>query len=169
MILRPQFRLMKPLHHHHDPAQSEVLAHICFVLGCDLARAEKSFNSMRNIKSRVLLFDGQSRTWRGCDWVPDDKDSAIRELQFQIVKIQSDIRYIKRILGNKIKKKSKSKLKEELAYLSCPCGCKGFDETESNGIYKCKVCSKTISNDNNLKLYNLWNVSGNKIINSDNI
>ena len=169
MTLRTLFSMMPPTSHHHDPAQSGVLAHICKVLGCDMVKAEKSFNSMRNIKSRVLLFDGQSRTWRGCDWVPNDVESVLRDLQNKVLMIEKDIRYIKKLCKIKKRSKSKSKLKEELAYLSCPCGCKGFEETQQESIYKCKVCSKTISNDNNLKLYNLWNVSGNKIINSDNI
>lgn len=169
MVLRSRFRLMKPLRHHHDPVQSEVLAHIAAVLECDLVRAERSFNSMRNIKSRVLLFDGQSRTWRGCDWVPDDKEAAIRELQFQVVKLQADIRYIKKLIGGKRKVTSKkSKLKEEVAYLTCACGARGFQSTDDVEVFRCKNCNKTTKN-NGLVLYNLWDINNNKIINNDGI
>lgn len=71
--LRSQFSEMDPKRHHREMEESELLAHIAGRLGCDLERASRAFDSMRNTKSRVLVFDAVHGQWRGCDWKPADK------------------------------------------------------------------------------------------------
>ena len=71
--LRSQFSEMEPKRHHREMEESELLAHIAGKLGCDLERASRAFDSMRNTKSRVLVFDAVHGQWRGCDWKPADK------------------------------------------------------------------------------------------------
>ena len=71
--LRSQFSEMDPKRHHREMEESELLAHIAGKLGCDLERASRAFDSMRNTKSRVLVFDAVHGQWRGCDWKPADK------------------------------------------------------------------------------------------------
>lgn len=71
--LRSQFSEMDPKRHHREMEESELLAHIAGKLGCDLERASRAFDSMRNPKSRVLVFDHTHRHWRGCEWRPADK------------------------------------------------------------------------------------------------
>lgn len=71
--LRSQFSEMDPKRHHREMGESELLAHIAGKLGCDLERASRAFDSMRNTKSRVLVFDAVHGQWRGCDWKPADK------------------------------------------------------------------------------------------------
>jgi hypothetical protein len=73
--LRSQFSEMEPKRHHREMGESELLAHIAGKLGCDLKRASRAFDSMRNTKSRVLVFDAVHGQWRGCDWKPADKAS----------------------------------------------------------------------------------------------
>lgn len=58
-----------------DPSQSEVIAHIRRTLDYDQEAAERAFNSMRNAKSGVLVFDRVHRVWYGCDWTPDDEEA----------------------------------------------------------------------------------------------
>lgn len=71
--LRSQFSEMEPKRHHREMEESELLAHISGKLGCDLERASRAFDSMRNTKSRVLVYDAVHGQWRGCDWKPADK------------------------------------------------------------------------------------------------
>ena len=168
MTLRSLFSMMPPTRHHHDPSQSEVLAHICQVLRCDLDRASRAFGSMRNMKSRVLVFDGQSRLWRGCDWVPSDVNNIVKELQNKILFMEKEIKYIKKCVSLKKRVRSKSKLKEEVAHLRCACQSYGFQQTSDKDVYKCYICGKTTTN-NNLKIYNLWDINGNKVINGGGI
>ena len=93
------FRLMEPLHHDADPGRSQVLAHIMENTGWDIGRAIKAFNSMRHPKSKVLVFDQIHRMWKGCDWVPGDKDSKdsmfiveLRTLQRRVAAMDSELR-----------------------------------------------------------------------------
>ena len=79
--LRSEFREMSPKGHHAEMEESEVLAHIAGKLGCDLERASRAFNSMRNPKSRVLVFDAMHRQWKGCDWTPTDQPSSQQMLR----------------------------------------------------------------------------------------
>ena len=73
--LRATFRLMPPKTHNADPEKSELLAHIIQTIGCGVAEANRAFNSMRNVKSQVLVFDRIQRVWHGCDWMPTDEEA----------------------------------------------------------------------------------------------
>lgn len=66
---------MEPMRHHLDPSQSEVIGHIRRTLDYDQDAAVRAFNSMRNVKSQVLVFDRVHRVWYGCDWTPDDEEA----------------------------------------------------------------------------------------------
>lgn len=73
--LRSVFHKMEPMRHHLDPSQSEVVNHIRRTLDYDQDAAVRAFNSMRNVKSQVLVFDRVHRVWFGCDWTPDDEEA----------------------------------------------------------------------------------------------
>lgn len=96
---RSLFRLMSPMHHDADPNRSQVLAYVMENMGCDIGRAMAAFNSMRNPKSRVLVFDHIHRMWKGCDWQASDEDAAkgmvlseLRALQRRVVGMDSELR-----------------------------------------------------------------------------
>ena len=100
--LRAMFRLMPPMRHDIDPSRSEVVAYIKDNLNCDLGRAIRSFNSMRHIKSAVLIYDRIHRQWRGCDWVPAEEVdkisllmSVVTELKRDISSLRSELRKVK--------------------------------------------------------------------------
>ncbi len=104
--LRAMFRLMPPKRHDVDPAKSEVLAHIMESMNSDLGRSIRAFNSMRNIKSGVLVFDRIHRQWRGCDWMPpEEKDkvallsAAVLELKRDLAALRSEVR--KKLAGSR--------------------------------------------------------------------
>lgn len=91
--------MMPPHHHDADPNRSQVLAHIMENMGCDIGRAMAAFNSMRNPKSRVLVYDHVHRMWKGCDWQASDDDAAkgmilseLRALQRRVVGMDSELR-----------------------------------------------------------------------------
>lgn len=117
--LRSMFRLMTPQRHDIDPTRSEVLAHIRENLACDLGRAIRAFNSMRNKKSQVLLYDMIHRQWRGCDWVPaEDGDQitfltrTINEMKREMFALKSEVRKHARVIGQ-LEKKRPSRRKQE--------------------------------------------------------
>ena len=96
---RSLFRLMSPMHHDADPNRSQVLAYVMENMGCDIGRAMAAFNSMRNPKSRVLVFDHIHRMWKGCDWLPSDensKDAMIlvehRALERRVIAMDGELR-----------------------------------------------------------------------------
>lgn len=100
--LRAMFRLMPPARHDIDPSRSEAVAYIKDNLNCDLSRAIRSFNSMRHIKSAVLIYDRIHRQWRGCDWVPAQEVdkisllmSVVTELKRDISSLRSELRKVK--------------------------------------------------------------------------
>ena len=100
--LRAMFRLMPPMRHDIDPSRSEVVAYIKDNMNCDLGRAIRSFNSMRHIKSAVLIYDRIHRQWRGCDWVPAEEVdkisllmSVVTELKRDISSLRSELRKVK--------------------------------------------------------------------------
>lgn len=95
MSLRAQFHRMPPKMHHRDHAASEVLAHIREVLGCDLDRAVKAFNSMRNHRSGVLVFDNVDKTWHGCFWTPSEKEARDRKIWREIMELRRDLAALK--------------------------------------------------------------------------
>lgn len=78
--LRALFQRMAPLAHHFDPQQSQVLAHIAEVLGCDLGEAQRCFNSMRQGKVGVLRFNRAQAAWHGCEWVSDEEEESKLEV-----------------------------------------------------------------------------------------
>ena len=114
--LRAMFRLMPPKRHDVDPSKSEVLAHIMESMNSDLGRAIRAFNSMRHIKSAVLVFDRIHRQWRGCDWMPpEEKDkvallsAAVLELKRDLAALRSEVR--KKLAGSR-KRSSRSRDEE---------------------------------------------------------
>jgi Rad3-related DNA helicase len=76
---RSMFRLTPPLHHDVDPNRSQIVAYIMENTGWEVGRAVAAFNSMRNPRSRVLVFDKVHRVWKGCDWVPS-KDNMSHDM-----------------------------------------------------------------------------------------
>ena len=100
--LRAMFRLMPPMRHDADPTRSEVVAHIRENLRCELGRAIRAFDSMRHLKSAVLIYDRIHRQWRGCDWVPAEEVdkisllmSVVTELKRDISSLRSELRKVK--------------------------------------------------------------------------
>jgi hypothetical protein len=66
---------MPPKKHNLTLEKSELLAHIVETIGGGVAEANRAFNSMRNVKSQVLVFDRIERVWHGCDWKPSDEEA----------------------------------------------------------------------------------------------
>ena len=89
--LRAMFRLMPPMRHDADPTRSEVVTYIRENLKCDLGRALRAFDSMRHMKSAVLIFDRIHRQWRGCDWVPAEEVDKVSMLLAMITEMKRDI------------------------------------------------------------------------------
>ena len=117
--LRSMFRLTPPQRHDIDPAKSEVLAYIMSNLACELGRAIRAFNSMRNKKSQVLVYDMVHRQWRGCDWVPPQDEDKVSLLLRTINDLKRDVAYLKtsmkkheRSIGQ-LERKRPGKRKEE--------------------------------------------------------
>ena len=117
--LRSMFRLMPPQRHDIDPDRSEVLAYIRSNLACELGRAIRAFNSMRNKKSQVIVYDMVHRQWRGCDWVPPEDEDRVALLMRTINDLKRDVAYLKtsmkkheRSIGQ-LERKRPSKRKEE--------------------------------------------------------
>jgi hypothetical protein len=73
--LRATFRDMPPKRHDTILEKSELLAYIVQTIGGGVAEANRAFNSMRNVKSQVLVFDRIQRVWHGCDWKPTDEEA----------------------------------------------------------------------------------------------
>ena len=118
--LRSMFRLMPPQRHDADPDKSEVLAYIRENLACELGRAIRAFNSMRNKKSQVIVYDMVHRQWRGCDWVPPEDEDRVALLLRTINELKRDVAYLKtsvkkheRLLGQLERKRPASKRREE--------------------------------------------------------
>ena len=117
--LRSMFRLMPPQRHDADPDKSEVLAYIRGNLTCELGRAIRAFNSMRNKKSQVIVYDMVHRQWRGCDWVPPEDEDRVALLLRTINELKRDVAYLKtsvkkheRILGQLERKRPASKRRD---------------------------------------------------------
>jgi len=117
--LRSMFRLMPPQRHDADPDKSEVLAYLRENLACELGRAIRAFNSMRNKKSQVIVYDMVHRQWRGCDWVPPEDEDRVALLLRTINELKRDVAYLKtsvkkheRILGQLERKRPASKRRE---------------------------------------------------------
>ena len=117
--LRSMFRLMPPQRHDADPDKSEVLKHIGENLACELGRAIRAFNSMRNKKSQVIVYDMVHRQWRGCEWVPPQDEDRVALLLRTINDLKRDVAYLKtsmkkheRSIGQ-LERKRPSRRKEE--------------------------------------------------------
>jgi hypothetical protein len=111
--LRSMFRLMSPQRHDADPDKSEVLAYIRKNLACELGRAIRAFNSMRNKKSQVIVYDMVHRQWRGCDWVPPEDEDRVSLLLRMVNDLKRDVAYLKtsvkkheRLIGQLERKRS---------------------------------------------------------------
>jgi len=118
--LRSMFRLMLPLRHDIDPSRSEVINHIKDNLRCDVGRAIRAFNSMRNKKSQVLVYDMVHRQWRGCDWVPAEEGDkvalltrTINELKRELFALQAEVRKQGKLIGQLERKRRKREEEEE--------------------------------------------------------
>jgi len=119
--LRAMFRLMPPMRHDIDPSRSEVVAYIKENMNCDLGRAIRSFNSMRHIKSAVLIYDRIHRQWRGCDWVPAEEVdkisllmSVVTELKRDISSLRSELRKVKNEMVS-LRRRKGGRKEEEVA------------------------------------------------------
>ena len=89
--LRSAFRLMGPTKHDIDPAKSEVINNIRRAMDYGEVDAVRAFNSMRNVKSGVLVFDRIHRIWRGCDWVPSDEEARKDFVLGQLSQLRRDM------------------------------------------------------------------------------
>jgi len=96
---RSMFRLMPPLHHDIDPSRSQIVAYIMENTGWEVGRAVAAFNSMRNPRSRVLVFDKVHRVWKGCDWMPPKDESSHqmilaehRALERRVIAMDAELR-----------------------------------------------------------------------------
>jgi len=78
VTLRGLFSSMPPMSHHREDSKSEVLNHIATTLKCSPQSARRAFDSMRQPKTAVLLFDGNNAAWHGCDWVPENETDSNR-------------------------------------------------------------------------------------------
>jgi hypothetical protein len=120
--LRAMFRLTPPMRHDADPTRSEVVAYIRENLRCELGRAIRAFDSMRHLKSAVLIYDRIHRQWRGCDWVPAEEVdkisllmSVVTELKRDISSLRSELRKVKNEMVSLRRRKGGRKEDEEVA------------------------------------------------------
>jgi hypothetical protein len=118
--LRSMFRLTPPQRHDIDPTRSEIITYIKGNLHCDIGRAIRAFNSMRNKKSQVLIYDMIHRQWRGCDWVPpEDGDQlsfltrTINEMKRELFALKSEVRKHGRVIGQLERKRSRKREEDE--------------------------------------------------------
>lgn len=120
--LRAMFRLTPPMRHDADPTRSEVVAYIRDNMRCELGRAIRAFDSMRHLKSAVLIYDRIHRQWRGCDWVPAEEVdkisllmSVVTELKRDISSLRSELRKVKHEMVSLRRRKGGRKEEEEEA------------------------------------------------------
>ena len=121
--LRAMFRLMPPMRHDADPTRSDVVTHIRENLRCELGRALRAFDSMRHLKSAVLIYDRIHRQWRGCDWVPAEEVdkisllmSTVTELKRDISSLRSELRKVKHEMVS-LRRRKGGRRDEEMADL----------------------------------------------------
>ena len=119
--LRAMFRLTPPMRHDADPTRSEVVAYIRENLRCELGRAIRAFDSMRHLKSAVLIYDRIHRQWRGCDWVPAEEVdkisllmSVVTELKRDISSLRSELRKVKNEMVS-LRRRKGGRREEEVA------------------------------------------------------
>jgi FtsZ-binding cell division protein ZapB len=121
--LRAMFRLMPPMRHDADPTRSDVVNYIRENLRCELGRALRAFDSMRHLKSAVLIYDRIHRQWRGCDWMPiEEVDkisllmSTVTELKRDISSLRTELRKVKHEMVS-LRRRKGGKKDEEVADL----------------------------------------------------
>ena len=119
--LRAMFRLMPPMRHDADPTRSDVVTYIRENLRCELGRALRAFDSMRHLKSAVLIYDRIHRQWRGCDWMPiEEVDkisllmSTVTELKRDISSLRTELRKVKHEMVS-LRRRKGSRRDEEVA------------------------------------------------------
>jgi hypothetical protein len=119
--LRAMFRLMPPMRHDADPTRSDVVNYIRENLRCELGRALRAFDSMRHLKSAVLIYDRIHRQWRGCDWVPAEEIdkisllmSTVTELKRDISSLRSELRKVKHEMVS-LRRRKGGRREEEMA------------------------------------------------------
>ena len=143
------FRLMPPLHHDIDPSRSQVVAYIMENTGWEIGRALAAFNSMRNPRSRVLVFDKTHRVWKGCDWLPPKDESSNqmvlaehRALERRVIAMDAELRKATR----EIKRLSKqlANLKESVVDQD---GDEEDDETEEEYLERRKMENDELNRD----------------------
>ena len=146
---RSMFRLMPPLHHDIDPSRSQVVAYIMENTGWEIGRALAAFNSMRNPRSRVLVFDKTHRVWKGCDWLPPKDESSNqmvlaehRALERRVIAMDAELRKATR----EIKRLSKqlANLKESVVDQD---GDEEDDETEEEYLERRKMENDELNRD----------------------
>lgn len=94
--LRKSFSRMAPMGHDAEDEKSEVLAYIAGELGCGLGDAKRAFNSMRNHRSGVLVFDHMERKWHGCLWVMSDADAERDRMRREMLSMKREFAEMKR-------------------------------------------------------------------------
>lgn len=143
------FRLMPPLHHDIDPSRSQIVAYIMDNTGWEVGRALAAFNSMRNPRSRVLVFDKTHRVWKGCDWMPPKDESSHqmilaehRALERRVIAMDAELRKATR----EIKRLSKqlANLKESVVEHD---GDDEDDETEEEYLERRKIENDELNRD----------------------
>ena len=146
---RSMFRLMPPLHHDIDPSRSQIVAYIMENTGWEVGRALAAFNSMRNPRSRVLVFDKTHRVWKGCDWMPPKDESSNqmvlaehRALERRVIAMDAELRKATR----EIKRLSKqlANLKESVVEHD---GDEEDDETEEEYLERRKMENDELNRD----------------------
>lgn len=146
---RSMFRLMPPLHHDIDPSRSQIVAYIMDNTGWEVGRALAAFNSMRNPRSRVLVFDKTHRVWKGCDWMPPKDESSHqmilaehRALERRVIAMDAELRKATR----EIKRLSKqlANLKESVVEHD---GDDEDDETEEEYLERRKIENDELNRD----------------------
>ncbi|MCG3773344.1 MAG: hypothetical protein JW395_0150 [Nitrospira sp.] len=87
-----------------------------------MGRAIRAFDSMRHLKSAVLIYDRIHRQWRGCDWVPAEEVdkisllmSVVTELKRDISSLRSELRKVKNEMVSLRRRKGGRKDDEEVA------------------------------------------------------
>ena len=113
--LRATFREMPPKRHNLTLEKSELLAHIVETIGGGVAEANRAFNSMRNVKSQVLVFDRIERVWHGCDWKPSDEEAQKDLESRKLSDIRREIAQLWKAINalRKAKQRGRRRQKEE--------------------------------------------------------
>lgn len=107
MKLRTLFDKMPPHSHSTNLDESEALQYIQEVLqanGLPHTREDtlKAFNSMRNIRSMVLVYDVSLHKWKGCLYVPTDTVLGMGEVSIRLNRLEKKMKRLEKYLRNAI-------------------------------------------------------------------